>query len=120
MTIEELEQRMLSLKSWLMGCVLPSALILVCLLLLLRLLTRDPNILDHTSVIIGFFITYFVLIRGGHILMIRALHTELKTKFKERYAHKITMLPANFKKRNLGFTLARMKRDLMNETFKNY
>jgi len=115
MTVHDLETRMLSLRSWLLGCVLPSAAILCVTLLLFRSVTRDPSILNHNAVIVGFFMFYFVLIRGGHLIMIRSLHRELKTKYKDEYKQKLAALPPNFKKRNLGFTLARMKRDLIHK-----
>ena len=99
-----------------MGCVLPSALTLCMTLFLFKLVTRDPSILNHNAVIVGFFIFYFVLIRGGHLIMIRSLHKELKTKYAEAYIGKLAALPPKFRKRNLGFTLASMKRDLINES----
>lgn len=115
MTVYEIETRMLSLRSWLVGCVLPSAITLCATLLMFKTVTGDPTILNHNAVIVGFFIFYFVLIRGGHLIMIRSLHKELKVKYAEAYFGKLAALPPKFKKRNLGFTLASMKRDLINE-----
>lgn len=115
MTVFEIETRMLSFKSWILGCVLPSAVTLCVTLFLFKRVTHDPSILNHNAVIVGFFILYFVLIRGGHLLMIRSLHNELKTQYAEAYVRKLAGLP-QFKKRSLGFTLARIKRDLINES----
>lgn len=106
---------MLSLRSWLVGCVLPSAIVLLLTLGAFRLVTPDRTILDNNSVIVGFFILYFVLIRGGHLIMIRSLHEDLKIKYADAYEARLRTLPKNFRRRNLGFTLARIKRDLMTE-----
>ncbi len=48
--------------------------------------------------------------------MIRSLHAELLKKYPEGYAEKLGYIPrGQIKRRNLGFTLARIKRELMLE-----
>lgn len=97
-----------------MRCILPSAIALVLALLSFRFITQDPSTLNHNAVIVGFFAVYFVLIRGGHLLMIRALHRELKTKYKEKYTERLAAIPEEkMRTHNLGFTLTRIKRDLL-------
>jgi len=64
MTPFELERGYLSLRCWLQRIVLPSAAVLAVTLLIFRWITTDTKILDHNSVIIAFFIFYFILVRG--------------------------------------------------------
>jgi len=86
----------------------------VLALLSFRFITQDPSTLNHNAVIVGFFTIYFVLIRGGHLLMIRALHSELKSKYKEKYAQRLASVPQDkMRSHNLGFTLTRIKRELL-------
>ncbi|MDA8708345.1 hypothetical protein N9M10_03130 [Hellea sp.] len=114
MTPELLERDWLSLRYWLQSCVLPSAIILLVILGLLRLIDSDAVGLNHKAVIVGFFALYFVLIRGGHIIMIRSLHFELKRKYEEAYREKLAYVPiGQIKRRNIGFTLAKIKRELI-------
>lgn len=114
MTPELLERDWLSLRYWLQRCVLPSALFLLAALGLLRLIDADVSSLNHNAVIVGFFVLYFILIRGGHIIMIRSLHFELKRKYEEAYREKLAYVPiGQIKRRNIGFTLARIKRELI-------
>ena len=114
MTPELLERDWLSLRYWLQWCVFPSAIILLTILGLLRMIGSETSALDHNSVIVGFFVVYFVLIRGGHILMIRSLHFELKRKYEEAYRERLAYVPiGQIKRRNIGFTLARIKRELI-------
>ena len=114
MTPELLERDWLSLRYWLQRCVLPCAIFLLAILGLFRLIDGDISNLNHNAVIVGFFALYFVLIRGGHIIMIRSLHFELKRKYEEAYREKLAYVPiGQIKRRNIGFTLARIKRELM-------
>lgn len=116
MTPELLQRDWLSLRFWATHCVLPSALILVGLLLLFRFMTDVPEVLNQNALIVGFFSLYFVLVRGGHLLMIRSLHKELLQKYPEGYAKKLGYIPqGQIKRRNVGFTLAKIKRELMLE-----
>lgn len=114
MTPELLERDWLSLRYWLQKCVLPSALVLLLVLGLFRLIGYEVSYLNHSAVIVGFFALYFVLIRGGHIIMIRSLHFELKRKYEDAYREKLAYVPkGQIKRRNIGFTLARIKRELI-------
>lgn len=46
--------------------------------------------------------------------MIRALHSELKSKYKEKYAQRLAGVPQDkMRSHNLGFTLTRIKRELL-------
>ena len=112
MTPEPLIREWLSLRALLMRCVLPSAVILLALLLLARWALGAGSSLNHNAVIIGFFITYFILFRGGHMVMMRTLHFELMRKYEVSYRELLGYVPIGQVKRyNLGFTLARIKRD---------
>jgi len=114
MTPELLERDWLSLRYWLQRCVLPSAIVLLVILGLLRLIDSDAVGLNHKAVIIGFFVLYFILVRGGHLIMIRSMHFEMKRKYEEAYRERLAYLPiGQMKRRNIGFTLARIKRELI-------
>lgn len=45
--------------------------------------------------------------------MIRSMHFELKHTYGEAYDQYLTALPANMHRHNLGFSLARIKRNLI-------
>lgn len=63
---------------------------------------------------VGFAALYFTLFRGGHILMIRSLHFDMLRRHPEAYREKLlAFADTNLKRRNLGFTLARIKRDIL-------
>lgn len=116
MTPFELERGFLSLRCWLQRVVLPCAAILAFTLLLFGWITKDSKTLDHNAVIIGFFILYFVLVRGGHLIMIRSMHKDMLKKYEEPYTARLAAMPKKgFRRRNLGFTLAKIKRDLITE-----
>lgn len=116
MTPESLEQDWLSLRYWALKCVLPSMLVLLAILAVFNFFNQDAKDLDHNAVIVGFFTFYFVIVKGGHLLMVRSLHKELKRKYLEGYTHKLGYISrAQIKRRNIGFTLARIKRDLITE-----
>lgn len=114
MTPELLERDWLSLRYWLQRCVLPSAMFLILALILLRMIDADTSNLNHNALIVSFFVLYFILVRGGHIIMIRSMHFEMKRKYEEAYREKLAYLPiGQMKRRNIGFTLARIKRELI-------
>ncbi len=116
MTPETLQRDWLSLRCWLMRCVMPSCVILCVLLIGLKMITDTAQALDHKAVIVGFFTLYFILIRGGHILMTRSLHMELQKTYTESYHEKLgNFTPETMKRSNIGFTLARIKRELIDE-----
>lgn len=113
MTSHELETRHLSLRYWLTRCFLPAAIILLVLLALLpRFITKELY-LDQTSAVFGFFMLYFILIRAGHLIMIRSMHFDLKQTYGEAYDAYLSTLPTNMHRHNLGFSLARIKRRLI-------
>ncbi|WP_026942448.1 hypothetical protein [Hellea balneolensis] len=114
MTPELLERDWLSLRYWLQTCVLPSAVFLIIALGLIRIFDPDAISLNHKAVIIGFFAFYFIIVRGGHILMIRSMHFDMKRRYKEAYRDRLAYLPiGQMKRRNIGFTLAKIKRELI-------
>lgn len=116
MTPSELERGFLSLRCWLQRIVLPSAAVLAVTLLIFGRITRDDHILDHNAVIVGFFIFYFVLVRGGHLIMIRSMHKDMLKKYEEPYKARLAAIALkSFRRRNLGFTLARIKRELIDQ-----
>ena len=73
MTFELLERDWLSLRFWLQRCVLPTSSILVLVLLIMRWISPSAKELNHSALIVGFFALYFVVVRGGHLIMIRSL-----------------------------------------------
>lgn len=116
MSPDALERDWLSLRAWLHSCVLPSAVVLLVILLALKVMDNTARELDHKAVIVGFFTIYFILVRGGHIVMMRSLHKDLLKKHEARYGEILAQLnPATMKRRNIGFTLARIKRQLIDE-----
>jgi len=114
MTPELLERDWLSLRFWLLRSVLPSAIVLLVSLVLIRILDPNALSLNHKAVIVGFFAVYFILVRGGHLIMIRSMHFEMKRKYEDAYRERLAYLPiGQMKRRNIGFTLARIKRELI-------
>lgn len=114
MTPELLERDWLSLRYWLQRTVLPSAIVLLVILGILRLIDSETVGLNHKAVIVGFFVFYFILVRGGHILMIRSMHFDMKRRYEEAYRERLAYLPiGQMKRRNIGFTLAKIKRELI-------
>ena len=117
MTPELIERDWLSLRHWLQRCVLPSSVILVIILLLLRWISDDRQALSHSAVLVGFFTLYFILVRGGHIIMIRSLHFDLLRKHEALYREKLSAVSEHkMSRRNIGFLLARIKREIINTT----
>lgn len=114
MTFELLERDWLSLRYWLLRCVLPTSSILVLVLLIMRWISTSAKELNHSALIVGFFALYFVVVRAGHLIMIRSLHFELKRKHEQAYREKLAYVSTeNMKRHNIGFTLARIKRELI-------
>jgi hypothetical protein len=65
---------------------------------------------------VGFAALYFTLFRGGHMMMIRSLHSEMMKKHEDAYRDKLSrMNEGELRRSNLGFTLARVKRDILVE-----
>ncbi len=117
MTPERIERDWLSLRYWLTRCVLPAAAVLLIVLGVMRLLIDDQSDLNHNALIVGFFALYFILVRGGHIIMMRSLHFELLRKYEDKYRKQLAGLPPeSFWRRNLGFTLAQIKRNCLDES----
>lgn len=119
MTPEFLSDRWLSLRCWLLRTVFPAACALLIVLGLLWFIGPDRRTLDHTATLVGFSALYFVLFRGGHLIMIRSLHEELMRKHEEAYREKLSLITdVELKRKNLGFTLAKVKRDILVEARK--
>ena len=119
MTPEAVADRYLSLRCWLQRSALPAAVAVVAFLLLIQQFGADERTVNHSAALIGFAGLYFVLFRGGHILMIRSLHGEMMKKHQEAYRKHLAMLTeGEIKRSNVGFTLARMKRDILVEARK--
>lgn len=116
MSPEAVSHRWLSLHSWCLRTVLPAALSLIAMLALLRSFGPSETTLDHTAVMVGFAAIYFILFRGGHMLMIRSLHKEMMKKHEDAYRDKLgRMTKKELRRSNIGFTLARVKRDILVE-----
>lgn len=116
MTPTELERGYLSLRCWLQRIVLPSAAVLAAVLVVFGRITKNSTTLDHNAVIVGFFMVYFVLVRGGHMMMIRSMHNDMLSRYEEPYKAKLALIPINsLRRKNIGFTLARIKRHLIEE-----
>lgn len=116
MSPEAVSHRWLSLHSWCARTVLPAAVSLIAVLALLRAFKPSETTLDHTAVMVGFAALYFILFRGGHVLMIRSLHVEMMKKHEDAYRDKLgRMTKKQLRRSNIGFTLARVKRDILVE-----
>lgn len=116
MSPETVSHRWLSFRSWLIRTVCPAAICLLAMLALLRMIGPSQTTLDHTAVMVGFAALYFILFRGGHLLMIRSLHVEMMKNHADAYRDKLGRMTAKqLRRSNLGFTLARVKRDILVE-----
>jgi len=113
MTPEYLERNYLSIRFWVRNAVIPATLGLLGILIVVRIVTGDPFELNHASAIAAFFAGYFVLIRAGHLFMIRSMHFDLKKSYAGIYPLKLAELPENMNRRNLGFSLAKIKSELI-------
>lgn len=115
MTVQQLEQNCLSLRVWITRCVLPAGVVLLAMLLLLNWVIYIDRYRDQSALMIAFFTLYFVLVRGGHLIMIRSLHAELKRTYGKAYEKRLERLAPTLRRQNIGFTLARIKRELIDE-----
>ena len=116
LTPERLARRWLSLHNWLLRAVLPAALALIIVLLVLRATGAPERTLNHTAAMVGFAALFFVLFRGGHQMMLRSLHVEMMRLHEDAYRARLAELSVEQMRRsNVGFTLARMKRDILVE-----
>ena len=116
MTPEFLISNFLSLRVWLQRIVLPTMLALLVFLYLFSVISDAPRFRDHNATIIGFFAFYFVLVRGGHIIMIRSLHQDLMKKHEAAYRYELAAVDTIlFRRRSIGFTLAQIKRRILED-----
>lgn len=113
MTPERLATDYLSLKYWRRRAVYPSLVILILVLLVILLFSPTRQDRDQSALIIAFFAFFFNVIRGGHLYMMRSLHLELLRDHKAAYLQKLSELPDNLGKENIGFLLARLKSEIM-------
>lgn len=112
MSPEHLIRSHLSLRFWTHRIVLPAALCLLAVLAAIAMVTDAEKTRDHQSVMVGFAALYFILVRGGHIIMIRSLHNELVEKHEAEYRAELAKLGEG-RVRNLGFALAQIKRRII-------
>ena len=113
---ETLISEYLSLRVCLQRIVLPTMVCLLIFLYMYAALYEAAGQRNHTATIIGFFAFYFVLIRGGHMIMIRSLHQDLMKKYEIEYRYELaTVSPILFRRKTVGFTLAQIKRHIHDE-----
>lgn len=116
MTPETLIAEYLSMRVWLQRIVLPAMVCLLTVLYMIAALYDGPGHRDHTATIVGFFAFYYVLIRGGHMIMIRSLHHDLMKKYEIEYRYELAAVsPILFRRKTVGFTLAQIKRQIHDE-----
>jgi len=116
MTPEFLIANYLCLRVWLQRIVLPTMLALLGFLYLFSVISEAPRFRDHNATIVGFFAFYFVLVRGGHMIMIRSLHKDLMKKHEAAYRYELAAVdPVLFRMRSIGFTLAQIKRRILED-----
>jgi len=83
---------------------------------LFSVISEAPRFRDHNATIVGFFAFYFVLVRGGHMIMIRSLHKDLMKKHEAAYRYELAAVdPILFRMRSIGFTLAQIKRRILED-----
>ena len=91
-------------------------LVLLVFLYLFSAISEAPRFRDHNATIIGFFDFYYVLVRGGHLIMIRSLHKDLMNKHEAAYRYELAAVdPILFRLRSIGFTLAQIKRRILED-----
>ncbi len=116
MTPETLVRNHLCLRIWLQRIALPTMMVLIALLYAFSAISDAPRFRDHNATIVGFFAFYFVLVRGGHMLMIRSMHKDMMRKYEAPYRYELAAVdPVLFRKRTLGFTLAQIKRRILED-----
>jgi len=116
MTPEMLIANHLCLRVWLQRIVFPTMLVLLVFLFLFAVISDAPRFRDHNATIVGFFAFYFVLIRGGHMIMIRSLNKDLMRKHEVAYRYELAAVdPVVFRRKSIGFTLAQIKRRILED-----
>jgi len=116
MTPESLITNYLCLRVWLQRIVLPTMLVLLVFLYLFSAISEAPRFRDHNATIVGFFAFYYVLVRGGHLIMIKSLHKDLMKKHEAAYRYELAAVdPILFRLRSIGFTLAQIKRRILED-----
>jgi len=116
MTPEALIANHLSLRVWLQRIVLPTMIVLLVLLYAFSAISDAPRFRDHNATIVGFFAFYFVLVRGGHMIMIRSLHQDLMKTHQDAYRYELAAVdPILFRRKSIGFTLAQIKRRILED-----
>ena len=117
MTPEMLIAEYMSLRVWLQRIVLPAMVCLLVCLYMYAALYEAPDRRDHAATVMGFFAFYFALIRGGHMIMIRSLHYDLMKKYEIEYRYELAAVsPVLFRRKTIGFTLAQIKRQILEDT----
>jgi len=114
MTPEQIEYRYLSLRAWIFRTVTP-AMILLIIALLLCMGISNEKLKDQSAVLIGFSALYFIIVRGGHIIMVRSLHKDMLEKHEAAYREQLSRLSGTSMPRNISFALARIKREIYNQ-----
>lgn len=91
-------------------------LVLLVFLFLFAVISDAPRFRDHNATIVGFFAFYFVLVRGGHMIMIRSLNKDLMRKHEAAYRYELAAVdPVVFRRKSIGFTLAQIKRRILED-----
>ena len=84
------------------------------------MVSEAPRFRDNNATIVGFFAFYYVLVRGGHIIMIRSLHKDLMRNHAEAYLVELAAVdPVVFRKKTIGGTLAQIKRRIVEQAKPN-
>lgn len=121
MTPENLISDHLSLRIWLQRIVLPTMIVLLVLLYIFSIISDAPRFRDHKATVVGFFAFYYVLVRGGHMIMIRSLHKDLMKKHEAAYRYELAAVdPVLFRRKSIGFTLAQIKRRILEDARRSH
>ena len=116
MTPETLISNHLCLRIWLQRIVMPTMVALLALLYVFSVVSEVPRFRDHNATIFGFFAFYFVLVRGGHMIMIRSLHKDLMKNHEVAYRYELAAVDSVlFRRKSIGFTLAQIKRRILED-----
>lgn len=114
MTPEQIEHRYLSLRAWIFRTVTPAMTLLIIALLLCMGISSE-KLKDQSAALIGFSVLYFIIVRGGHIIMVRSLHKDMLKRHEAAYREKLSHISVDNNPRNISFTLARFKREIYDE-----
>jgi len=114
MTPEQIEHHYLSLRVWVLRTVLPTMAALIMALLLCAGMSSE-KLKDQSAALIGFSALYFMLVRAGHITMVRSLHKDLLEKYETEYRVQLSHLSTENTPRNISFAVARIKRDIYDQ-----